>query len=53
MCGRYTHKLSWQQIAELYRLTLPEQQPAAFRESYNVARPTSCRSSVRPATGAS
>jgi hypothetical protein len=27
MCGRYTHKLSWKQIAEFYRLTVPEEPP--------------------------
>jgi hypothetical protein len=27
MCGRYTYKLSWEQIVNLYRLTLPEQPP--------------------------
>jgi putative SOS response-associated peptidase YedK len=48
MCGRYTHKLSWQQIVELYRLTLPEQQPAEFRESFNVA-PTDVMPIIRPA----
>src|SRR5215813_8077827 len=49
MCGRYTHKLSWQQIVELYRLTLPEQPPESFKgESYNVA-PTDVMPIIRPA----
>jgi putative SOS response-associated peptidase YedK len=49
MCGRYTHKLSWKQIVELYRLTLPEEPPENFKgESYNVA-PTDVMPIVRPA----
>jgi putative SOS response-associated peptidase YedK len=49
VCGRYTHKLSWQQIVELYRLTLPEEPPANFRgESYSVA-PTDVMPIIRPA----
>jgi hypothetical protein len=31
MCGRYTYKLTWQQIVERYRLTLPEEPPAGGR----------------------
>jgi hypothetical protein len=42
MCGRYTHKLSWKQIVELYRLTMPEEPPENFRgESYNPFWPES------------
>ena len=49
MCGRYTHKLSWKQIVELYRLTLPQEPPEGFvGESYNVA-PTNVMPIVRPA----
>jgi putative SOS response-associated peptidase YedK len=48
MCGRYTYKLSWKQIVELYRLTLPEEQPETLRESYNVA-PTHAMPIIRPA----
>jgi putative SOS response-associated peptidase YedK len=49
MCGRYTHKLSWKQIVELYRLTLPEEPPESFKgESYNVA-PTDVMPIIRPA----
>jgi hypothetical protein len=36
MCGRYTYKLSCQEIVNLYRLTLPDQPPATLRPSYNV-----------------
>jgi len=36
MCGRYTHLLTWSQIVELYRLTLPDE-PKDLRPSYNVA----------------
>lgn len=48
MCGRYTYKLSWKQIVELYRLTLPEEPPPLLRESYNVA-PTDVMPIIRPA----
>jgi putative SOS response-associated peptidase YedK len=37
MCGRYTHKLTWEQIVKLYRLTLPDDPPEALKASYNVA----------------
>jgi len=37
MCGRYTHKLTWAEIVKLYQLTLPDQEPAGFKASYNVA----------------
>jgi hypothetical protein len=36
MCGRYTHLLTWQQIVNLYRITLPEEPPAPLTPSYNV-----------------
>jgi putative SOS response-associated peptidase YedK len=48
MCGRYTYRLSWKQIVELYRLTLPEEPPPLLRESYNVA-PTDVMPIIRPA----
>lgn len=48
MCGRYTYKLTWQQIVNLYRLTLPEQEPERLRENYNVA-PTLAMPIIRPA----
>lgn len=48
MCGRYTYRLSWKQIVELYRLTLPEEPPEKLRENYNVA-PTHVMPIVRPA----
>jgi len=47
MCGRYTYKLTWEQIVNLYRLTLPEQPPEKLRPNYNVA-PTHVMPIVRP-----
>src|SRR5215510_15069702 len=48
MCGRYTHKLSWAEIVKLCQLTLPDQEPAGFKASYNVA-PTDVMPIIRPA----
>ena len=49
MCGRYTYKLDWRQIVELYRLTLPDAAPENLRPpSYNVA-PTDLMPIIRPA----
>jgi putative SOS response-associated peptidase YedK len=48
MCGRYTHKLTWEQIVKLYRLTLPEEPPEGLKTSYNVA-PTDVMPIIRPA----
>lgn len=48
MCGRYTYKLTWEQIVNLYRLTLPEEMPPTLRPSYNVA-PTHVMPIIRPA----
>jgi putative SOS response-associated peptidase YedK len=48
MCGRYTYRLSWQQIVNLYRLTLPEEPPGQLTPSYNVA-PTHVMPIIRPA----
>src|SRR5262245_9667165 len=48
MCGRYTYKLEWRQIVNLYRLTLPEEPPEKLRPSYNVA-PTDVMAIIRPA----
>ena len=48
MCGRYTHKLTWAEIVKLYQLTLPDQEPLGFRQSYNVA-PTDVMPIIRPA----
>ena len=47
MCGRYTHLLTWSQIVELYRLTLPDE-PQELKPSYNVA-PTHVMPIIRPA----
>ena len=48
MRGRYTYKLTWSQIVNLYRLTLPEEEQAGVRPSYNVA-PTHVMPIIRPA----
>ena len=48
MCGRYTYKLSWKQIVELYRLTSPDKEPEGLAASYNVA-PTHVMPIIRPA----
>lgn len=47
MCGRYTHLLTWSQIVELYRLTLPDG-PKDLKPNYNVA-PTQIMPIIRPA----
>jgi len=36
MCGRYTHKLTWRQIHDLYELTSNEP-PEGWRERFNLA----------------
>ena len=48
MCGRYTYKLSWEQIVNLYRLTLPEEPPEKLEPNYNTA-PTHVMPIIRPA----
>ena len=48
MCGRYTHLLTWSKIAELYRLTLPDEEPKGLTLNYNVA-PTTVMPIIRPA----
>jgi putative SOS response-associated peptidase YedK len=48
MCGRYTDNLTWSQIVELYRLTMPDEAPPGLRPSYNVA-PTHVMPIIRPA----
>ena len=47
MCGRYTYKLTWQQIVNLYRLTMPDAEPEKLRPNYNVA-PTTVMPIIRP-----
>ena len=37
MCGRYTHKLTWPQIVELYRLTGGADPPPELHPRYNMA----------------
>jgi hypothetical protein len=49
MCGRYTYKLTWEEIVKLYRLTLPDERPEKLGPpSYNVA-PTHVMPIIRPA----
>lgn len=48
MCGRYTYKLTWEEIVALYRLTLPDEPPEGLRESFNVA-PAHQMPIIRPA----
>jgi putative SOS response-associated peptidase YedK len=48
MCGRYTYKLTWAEIVNLYRLTLPEEPPERLKPSYNVC-PTDVMPIIRPA----
>jgi putative SOS response-associated peptidase YedK len=48
MCGRYTYKLTWAEIVNLYRLTLPDEEPPGLKPSYNVA-PTHVMPIIRPA----
>jgi putative SOS response-associated peptidase YedK len=47
ICGHYTHKLTWQQIVNLYRLTLPEEPPEQLRSNFKVA-PTHVMPLIRP-----
>ena len=37
MCGRYTQNLTWGEIVDLYRLTLPAEAPVQVKPNYNVA----------------
>jgi putative SOS response-associated peptidase YedK len=48
VCKRYTHLLTWSEIVNLYRLTLPEEEPKGLTPNYNVA-PTNVMPIVRPA----
>jgi putative SOS response-associated peptidase YedK len=50
MCGRYTYKLSWEEIVRLYRLTTPKAPPSNFQPDYNVA-PTRSMPLIRPVEG--
>lgn len=48
MCGRYTYNMTWEQIVNLYRLTLPDDPPEKLTPNYNVA-PTQVMPIIRPA----
>lgn len=48
MCGRYTPRLTWQEIVNLYGLTLPEEPPERLKPNYNAA-PTQIMPIIRPA----
>src|SRR5262245_52592572 len=37
MCGRFTHRLTWQQVRDLYGLTDPRQAEVDLKPRYNVA----------------
>jgi putative SOS response-associated peptidase YedK len=50
MCGRYTHRYTWSQIVELYRLTEPAVAPNDFQPRYNIA-PTQKAPIVRERAG--
>jgi putative SOS response-associated peptidase YedK len=50
MCGRYTHRYTWQQIVELYRLSEPAVAPNDFRPRFNIA-PTQTAPIVRERGG--
>jgi len=50
MCGRYTHRYTWSQIVELYRLTEPAVAPNDFVPRYNIA-PTQKAPVVRERDG--
>jgi putative SOS response-associated peptidase YedK len=50
MCGRYTHRYTWSQIVELYRLSEPAIAPNEFVPRYNIA-PTQKAPVVRERDG--
>jgi putative SOS response-associated peptidase YedK len=50
MCGRYTHRYTWSQIVDLYRLTEPAVAPNDFVPRYNIA-PTQKAPIVRERDG--
>jgi putative SOS response-associated peptidase YedK len=37
MCGRFTHRLTWEQLHGLYHLTDPRQPELDLKPRYNVA----------------
>jgi putative SOS response-associated peptidase YedK len=40
MCGRFTYRLTWREIYELYRLTMPELPGRNLQARYNICRTT-------------
>jgi putative SOS response-associated peptidase YedK len=40
MCGRFTYRLTWREIYELYRLTMPELPGRNLQARYNVCPTT-------------
>lgn len=46
MCGRYTHRLTWEEVHDLLRLTSPARAPDDWKTSFNVA-PTDVMPVVR------
>jgi putative SOS response-associated peptidase YedK len=40
MCGRFTYRLTWREIYELYRLTVPESPGRNLQARYNICPTT-------------